>query len=206
MRKENGVWHFGDSRFEKWFLKYIWNYNFGIFLTNFLKSENHKEFPVFPKTLCSLFWGSLIALILTPIIAAITVFMICVISGCILAIWITDAFLGFYPDFSLNTPHCPYKHWGKKRIPIAIWEVCAILLPVYILWNYSGLVWKSAKIVAGYPSFIGWFCFFAGLAIYLFLFILFRTGTGKAFREFVVATKRKMCPLIIIDITNKKEG
>ncbi len=210
MRKENGIWHFEEN----WFLKYVWGINFWILLVNLARSwENMKlESPGYPKTLCSLFWGSLAGLIFIPVSVAFALATICLIGAFFLGVGIMGAFFGFYlRSFRSEKVFYPYKHWKEKRIPVVAWQVCIPGLIIYVIWEYHAALWKflaaapggfvsTAQAVINFPGFFGWLCFAAGILT----FLLLKSTPGKVFREYIKAAKKKMCPLVVIDIKPKE--
>ena len=75
MRKENGVWHIKEN----WFLRYFWGTNFLIFLLSSVFQEALDEDYKYPKTLCSLIWGSVIGLILAPLYFSVVVMIVLIL-------------------------------------------------------------------------------------------------------------------------------
>ena len=89
----------------------------------------------------------------------------------------------------------PYKYWGSKRIPVAMWEICLSAIVLYLIFKFSG------EIVSVASSNIFWLIVLGlCLSISLPLF-LFKTKAGELFRDWLKAKKQKICPPIVIERT-----
>lgn len=143
MRKENGTWHCGDNRIEKWFLKYFWGINF----------ISDKPIKKYPQNTCSLFWGSAFGVIFTPVICVLLCAAIA--SSAFIIFWIGRLFI----------ISCP-------------------IVAVFFIHNCFALAIIFGLMIA-------------------FIIFLSKTQAGKAFRDFVIAIKRRTCLPIIVDISKE---
>jgi len=225
MEKKNGVWHISEN----WFLNYIWMDNFlgifcGLFGPNFAK-----EIPLFLnrieprdcKNKCAVVWGSLLGVFLTltafPLLVLANFWVFC--AGCILLLVLTivGAFFGFYLCWKSGDgerPFYPYKYFGEKKIPIALWEVCLFAGGVYLLIKYvekfSDFVVSAttATVIAGcglIQNQLFLTIFGAVLFVLAVICVLFYTDVGKIFREYLKDLKEKKCSLVVIVRKEKHE-
>ncbi len=207
MRKENGVLYFREN----WFLKYVWRFN-SLHLANVLIDALFVFIgasccvagkPKFPKSLCSLFWGSLLGIILTPFCFMAGIFGCLILSALFVIEIILAAFFGYYFNFAEKS-FWPYKHWGEKRIPVAAWEVCAVPLGFYLIYSaikYSSAVAASIMMYSFSVVVLLGTLFLIGFIG--FLAYLFKTTPGKVAHEYIKAAKRKVCPLVVIEPSEK---
>ncbi|MFH1979369.1 MAG: hypothetical protein ABII97_03235 [Patescibacteria group bacterium] len=232
MKKIDGVWHFEEN----WFLKYVWGANF-LFLFykiwSWTKLEDFSLFhennedpwsktPKYPKSLCSLVWGSFGGVLsmfsLTPVIF---LFRVVVDIFFFLAVFVLvpflGAFFGYYVDYANKHEFFPhkYKHWKGKRIPVAAWEIVTLIFGLWLLIKLikviipgatkiivATLIFSSApgELISSYP--LTSLVLATIIAICLLSFFLFGTKTGQLTRDYLSALKGRFCPIVIIE---KKE-
>ncbi len=196
MRKDiDGKWHFEEN----WFLNHVWGINFWLGIL--------EDKPIYyPKSLCSLFWGSLFGIAFSLIGGVITVSCVALI----ICLIVVAGICGFYPEADKKGEDLfgNYKHWRGRKIPIALWEVFVVVLAAYLLLKYHLAIWSFLKavlviftaMISSSPVLIGCLLFVAGIGTYLFFL---KTTPGRVCWEYAKAAYRKMCPFVVID---KKSG
>ena len=215
MRKENGVWYFEGN----WYLTYFWRANFRYLLSRLKDKSNwffpscilvaladsekeEKSWPQDPKNLCHLIRGVLMSIFLVPFFVWMSLIFGLFIYCMWLGIIVVCAFFGHYFDFKSagevgkkDSFFYFYKHWGSKRIPVAMWEICLSAIVLYWIFKFSG------KIVFVASSNIFWLIVLGlGLVISFFLF-LFKTKAGELFRDWLKAKEQKICPPVVVERT-----
>lgn len=148
MRKENGVWHFKEN----WFLNYIWRTNFRYFIHKkfikkhnlleaiFLLDNNYKK-PKTPNNLCHLVRGSVVSPFFIPLWFLMTIICSSFMTAVLFLLLAMAAFIGFYINPIIDNENTTeYKYWGKKRIPVAAWEICLPVAVIYLLVKYHELI------------------------------------------------------------------
>ncbi|MBD3282301.1 MAG: hypothetical protein GF387_01710 [Candidatus Portnoybacteria bacterium] len=204
MKKENGQLIFKKG----FFIKYLWGFNSFFFILN--KFEVRYKAPKYPKDICSLFWGSIIAPLvwignaLYILLFTIGILGIIVMLLCMNAIEISlKFFFGTLPrkeTISLIEPpqtmFHPYKRYGEydeKKLLFAPWEIVTFLLVIYLAIRNFSLTKKGAAYICQMPIF--WIAMII-IAIIVGMIFFFRSTSGKLLIEFLKAKKKKICPLI----------
>lgn len=200
MKKENGIWHIEEN----WFLKYIWGFNslyFAEIIANLpcalIKGKD--PFPVkkseslpVTKSWCLLFWGSLLGIIVTPITFFLGICGVLFFLFLASTIIVIPAFFGFYfGSKGEKSDYYPYKHWGTKKIPVAAWEVSAVLIALYFVATSS--IETVLILVA----------ILVGTAFALIAYFLI-PNTLTAIWRCIRAAHRRLCPLVVIEPKGEK--
>ncbi len=197
------------------FLTYFWGRNFYRFLLGgLLIEDDEKKEPHFPKNICSLFWGSIFAplwwllscTIAVPVYSVIAVFIVLFIA------YIGLAFLfGFVIRSNADSksgsrifyPYRMYGEKGSKELPIVPWH---ILVPALVLWfiyrNFSTISDTTVTFVTSMVSFVFssyMVAIIVTIIVLVLLILFFRSTAWRVSWEFAKATKKKMCPLIIVE-------
>ncbi len=172
--------------------------------------------PRYPKNLCSLFWGSVLGAPLcwffTILWALIVLLFWAIVYAVVLLVGAVGFLFGFVFTLSGEYPELfhPYRFYGKrdeKRMPVAPWH---IWLPALLIWLFvmkdfliaksiaKLFVWLFGQIIWVPTHSVG-LMILGGIVGIVLLVLFFRSTPWKICWEFAKATKKKMCPLIVIE-------
>jgi uncharacterized membrane protein len=193
---------------ESFFLRYLWWTNLWRFIIRKKISvrDDEPSWPNYPKNLCFLFWGSILApicwiptiVVAIGILLAFVVVLILVVS-IIFVLPSLGILFGFVPEYDGSDmsfyPYRRYSYMHKKKIWAPWWFWLPGLLVWLLIRRHFSIFGSVSHIFAN-----NYFLIAMGIGVVIaMIFIFFLSTPGRIFVEFIKATKKKICPLITIE-------